>query len=67
MTHNDWKELYRAAVLETDQTEMGNRVKAAEEAFDLHTSNGNHLSGDERAAMDNAGSSLQVLKQERVR
>jgi hypothetical protein len=57
-----WRELYRAALFELDLGKLSERVKAAEEAIHARTSlNGNILS-EERIAMQDATSALNVLK-----
>jgi hypothetical protein len=57
-----WLELYRAALLELDLDKLGERVKTAEAAIRARASlNGNILS-DERIAIQDATSALNVLK-----
>jgi hypothetical protein len=62
MVENQWRELYKAAILELDPKLLQVRVKAAEEAIHVRTASGARVTREERRAMDDALSTLQVLK-----
>jgi len=64
MVENNWRALYKAAVLETDPVKLELRVKAVEDAIRARQSLDGQVSGDERAAMKDALDSLGVLKSE---
>ena len=57
-----WRELYRAALLELDLDKLGERVKAAEEAISARSSLNGGVLNDERIALQDARSALNVLK-----
>jgi hypothetical protein len=57
-----WRELYRAALLELDLEKLGERVEAAEEAIRARTSLNGGVLSDERIAIQDATSALNVLK-----
>jgi hypothetical protein len=57
-----WRELYRAALLELDLAKLGERVKAAEEAIRARASLHGDILSDERIAIADATSALNVLK-----
>jgi hypothetical protein len=57
-----WRELYRAALLELDLDKLGDRVNAAEEAIRARASLNGGLLNDERIAIRDALSALNVLK-----
>jgi hypothetical protein len=66
MGDSRWRTLYQAAVFEVDPEMVGARAKAAELAINAHVfSDYQHISGDERLAMEHALSALDVLKLER--
>jgi hypothetical protein len=62
MFENDWRGLYKAAVLEIDPVKLELRVKAVEDAIRARQSLDGQVSGEERAAMQEALDSLGVLK-----
>jgi hypothetical protein len=64
MFENNWRALYKAAVLETDPVTLELRVKAVEEAIRARQSLDGQVSSEERAAMREALDSLGVLKLE---
>jgi hypothetical protein len=57
-----WRELYRAALLELDLEKLRERVEAAEEAIHARTSLNRDMLNDERIAIQDATSALNVLK-----
>jgi len=59
---NHWRELYRAALFELDLDKLGERVKAAEEAIRARASLNSDILSDERIAIQDATSALNVLK-----
>jgi hypothetical protein len=65
-----WEELYRAAILETNDTLLGQRIDAAEAAIGARLNelalNG-HASGEERCAIRDALNGLRVVRSERQR
>jgi hypothetical protein len=61
MPEPNWRELYRAAILELDPVLLQVRVKAAEDAINARLANA-QISRDERRDMDDALSSLRGLK-----
>lgn len=63
MVESQWRELYKAAILELDPKRLEVRVKAAKEAIHARISSGARVTREERRAMDDALSTLQVLKQ----
>jgi len=62
MADNNWRALYKSAVLETDPVELEIRVKAVEDAIHTRQSLNGQVSSEERAAMKDALDSLGVLK-----
>jgi hypothetical protein len=64
MFENNWRMLYRAAVLETDIAKWELRVKAVEQAIRARQSLNGQVSSGERAEMQDALDSLGVLKVE---
>jgi len=65
MTENNWRALYQAAVFEVDREKVGARAKAAELASNAHVfSDYQHISVAERADMQHAPSTLDVLRLE---
>jgi hypothetical protein len=57
-----WRELYRAALLELDLDKLQERVKVAEEAIRARASLNGAILSDERIAMQGAMTALNVLK-----
>jgi hypothetical protein len=57
-----WRELYRAALFELDLEKLGERVAAAEEAIRARASLNGGILSDERIALQDATSALNVLK-----
>jgi hypothetical protein len=64
MFENNWRALYKAAVLETDPIKLELRVKAVEAAIRARQSLDGQVSSGERTEMKNALDSLGVLKLE---
>ena len=64
MADNNWRALYKSAVLETDSVELEIRVKAVEDAIAARQSLNGKVSSEERTAMQEALDSLGVLKRE---
>jgi hypothetical protein len=62
MVEHHWRDLYRAAIRELDPMRLQARVKAAEEAIHARASSGSQVSRDERREMDDALSTLRILK-----
>ena len=62
MVENNWRALYRTAVLEIDPDKLELRVKAVEDAIRARQALDGQVSGEERAAMKDALDSLGVLK-----
>jgi hypothetical protein len=62
MVESQWRALYKAAILELDPPRLQARVKAAEDAINAHASSKARISRNERKAMDDALSTLRVLK-----
>jgi hypothetical protein len=62
MAENNWRALYKAAVLETDPVKLEVRVKAVEDAIHARQSLDGQVTNEERAAMKDALDSLGVLK-----
>ncbi len=60
-----WWKLYRAAVLETDDGKLHERVQAAQEAIATRSSAESRVPTEERLALQESRSELQILKQER--
>jgi hypothetical protein len=62
MFENNWRALYKAAVLETDPVKLELRVKTVEQAIRARQSLDGQVSSEERVAMQEALDSLGVLK-----
>ncbi len=62
MVENNWRSLYKGAVLETDSVKLELRVKAVEDAIRARQSLDGQVSSEERVAMKDALDSLGVLK-----
>jgi hypothetical protein len=65
MFENNWRILFRAAILESDVAKWELRVKAVEQAIRARQSLNGQVSSGERAKMQDALDSLGVLKVER--
>jgi hypothetical protein len=65
MPENNWRVLFRAAVLETDVAKWELRVKAVEQAIRARQALDGQVSSRERAEMRDALDSLSILKVER--
>jgi hypothetical protein len=59
---SQWRELYRAALLELDLEKLAQRVEAAEKAIRARSSLNGSILSDERIAIQDATSALNVLK-----
>jgi hypothetical protein len=65
MTENNWRALYQAAVFEVDREKVGASAMAAELAINAHVfSDHQHTSSAERADMQHALSTLDILRHE---
>lgn len=62
MVKSEWRVLYRAAILELDPGRLQARVKAAEDAINACVASDALIPRDERREMDDALSTLRVLK-----
>jgi hypothetical protein len=62
MIENNWRALYKAAVLEIDPVKLELRVRGVEDAIRARQSLDGQVSSEERAAMKEALDSLGVLK-----
>jgi hypothetical protein len=62
MVESQWRNLYRAAILELDPKRLQARVKTAEDAIHVRASSGARVSREERREMDDALSTLRILK-----
>jgi hypothetical protein len=62
MVEGNWRELYKAAVLEIDSVKLELHVKAVEDAIRERQSLDGQVSSGERAEMKDALDSLGVLK-----
>jgi hypothetical protein len=62
MIENNWRELYRAAVLEIDRNKLRDRLNAAEDAIRARASLGREVSSDERISIQDATAALLVLR-----
>ncbi|MFZ0580963.1 MAG: hypothetical protein WAN72_03385 [Candidatus Acidiferrales bacterium] len=60
-----WWKLYRAAVLETDDGKLHERVQAARQAIVARSSPETRVAAEERLALQESRAALQILKQER--
>jgi hypothetical protein len=65
MFENNWRTLFRAAILETDAAQWELRARVAEKAIRAHQSLDGQVSSGERAEMQDALDSSGVLKVER--
>jgi hypothetical protein len=65
MEESHWRNLYRAAVLEIDLHKLRDRVQAAEVAIRARAALNGAISREERTAIEDAISALNVLKRER--
>jgi hypothetical protein len=65
MVESEWRALYRAAILELDPKQLQARVQAAEDAISARASSDARISRDERREMNDALSTLRVLKRKR--
>jgi hypothetical protein len=59
---SNWRDLYRAALLELDLEKLAERVEAAEKAIRARSSLNGSVLSDERIALQDATSALDVLK-----
>lgn len=61
-----WAEMYQRAMLETDRSKLSGRIEAAQTAIDhrIQEINGGHDSADERRAIRDALTGLNVLRRE---
>jgi hypothetical protein len=66
MAESRWRALYKAAILELDPEQLQARVKAAEDAINAYVSSHAQIPRDERKALDDALSTLGVLKRKQV-
>jgi hypothetical protein len=62
MVESQWRGLYRAAILELDPKRLQARVKAAEDAIGERAASDARVSRDERREMNDALSTLRILK-----
>lgn len=62
MVESQWRDLYRAAILELDPKRLQARVKAAEDAINARASCEARVSRDERREINDALSTLRILK-----
>ena len=62
MVESSWRDLYRAAILELDPKRLQARVQAAEDAIQARASGEARVSRDERRELNDALSTLRVLK-----
>jgi hypothetical protein len=62
MVESQWRELFKAAIIELDPEQLQLRVKAAEDSINARASSDARVSRDEQRAMDDALSTLRVLK-----
>jgi hypothetical protein len=62
MVEGQWRDLYRAAILELDPKRLQARVKAAEDAIHARATCAARVSRDERREMNDALSTLRILK-----
>ncbi|NDQ56175.1 MAG: hypothetical protein GZ088_03765 [Acidipila sp.] len=66
MSDRNWRELYRAALIEVDAELLRERVAAAEAAINAHVESMKQRASslDERLAISDAAEGLRVLKRE---
>jgi hypothetical protein len=62
MVESQWRDLYRAAILELDPKRLQARVKAAEDAIQTRATCEARVSREERREMNDALSTLRILK-----
>jgi hypothetical protein len=62
MVESQWRDLYRAAILELDPKRLQAQVKAAEDAIHVRTTCETRVSRDEQREMNDALSTLRILK-----
>jgi hypothetical protein len=62
MVESQWRDLYRAAILELDPKRLQARVKAAEDAILARARCEARVSREERREMNDALSTLRILK-----
>jgi hypothetical protein len=62
MVDSQWRDLFKAAILELDPEQLQVRVRAAEDAINARASSGSQISRTERKAMEDALATLRVLK-----
>jgi hypothetical protein len=62
MVEGQWRDLYRAAILEFDPKQLQARVKAAEDAIHVRAACEARVSRDERREMNDALSTPRILK-----
>jgi hypothetical protein len=62
MADMQWRGLFKAAILELDPEQLQVRVRAAEDAINGRILSGIQVSRTERKAMEDALSTLRVLK-----
>ena len=66
MDERDWRELYKAAVLEVDPDKLHERIQATERAIRVRRASRNgNIFQEELAAMESALSAMSVTKHER--
>jgi hypothetical protein len=63
---NEWRALYRRAVLETDFGRLLERVHEAEKAMAERASLNGEVSAEERRELENSRNSLRILRTERT-
>jgi hypothetical protein len=66
MVESRWRDLYRAAILELDPKRLQARVKAAEDAINARASSEARVSREERREMNDALSTLRILKRKQT-
>jgi DNA/RNA-binding domain of Phe-tRNA-synthetase-like protein len=63
---NNWRQLYRSAILEINIDKLGKRVKTAEEAILYRVLLDSDIPRDERVVLKDAVNALSILKRERL-
>jgi hypothetical protein len=66
MVESQWRDLYRAAILELDPKRLQARVNAAEGAINARASCEARVSREERREMNDALSTLRILKRKQT-
>jgi hypothetical protein len=66
MSQNEWRALYRDAVLETDFGKLLERINEAEKAIAGRASLDGEVSAEERRELQDSRNSLRMLKTERT-